>query len=154
MYKELIVSSSTSNLNEISELERDVGFVFPLSFVAFVEKFNGAQFEDAEIASSGGHLGIRGFIPVNALIEINSELGNDALCAFAEDESGNFFVFVKGEGAAVYFLDHETNELESVSTNFETFLDSIAKYAGDQDHELQNVDVWIDPDFLESLKRD
>ncbi|MDB4020364.1 hypothetical protein N9491_07120 [Planktomarina temperata] len=53
---------------------------------------------------------------------------------------------------AVYFLEHETDELDYVAGSFEDFLDGIVKANYDDLPSVKNAEVWIDPEFLKLQK--
>ncbi len=157
MYKELIDSAEKATEELILSAEERIGVKFSNSFKEFCLNYDGAKLSDAEILAKNSNTGqssnaIREFLGIKKMGTLEIEYWNDDHIAFAEDSFGNFFVFKKSRMDEVYFLDHETDQVDLVSNNFEEFLKNIIKADFSDLPDAKNSQVWIDPDFLKQQK--
>jgi len=157
MYKDLIYSTERATERSVSEMEERLGIKLSAHFREFCQNFGNAKFKDAEIVAKHSKLnqssyGVREFFGVEKVGALEIENWNTDYIAFAEDAFGNFFIFKKSEMDAVYFLEHETDELDYVAGSFEDFLDGIVKANYDDLPSVKNAEVWIDPEFLKLQK--
>ncbi|MGC3962359.1 MAG: hypothetical protein QM803_03275 [Rhodocyclaceae bacterium] len=76
---------------------------------------------------------------------VPSEIAEQSFEAFAEDESGNFFVQKNG---VIAFWDHETNEFLSLASSEKEFLSCLVLPEAVPAQSSKIVSAWIDPEFL------
>ncbi len=156
MNSDLIQSSEKASLSEVQLTENKIGVKFPETFKEFVIKNNGAKFRDAVIETNSNEpendvFEVRQFLPLKKISATIMEDQNPAIVFFAEDSTGNYFAFKKTEMEAVYFWDHETDNMIFVRNNFEDFITNIKK----DEFEVvvpEDATGWIDPEFLKQQK--
>ncbi|KZL22456.1 SMI1 / KNR4 family protein [Pseudovibrio sp. Ad37] len=157
MYKQLIISTKKTTEALVSLAEEKNAVKFSGSFTSFCLENDGAKFTDAEIESGSSQAkqccyGIREFIPIKKIGDLDVESWDPELIAFAEASGGNYFVFKRTDMTSVFFWDHETNLLELVSKSFGEFLDGITKADYSDLPEPENLKVWVNPVFLKKQK--
>jgi hypothetical protein len=157
MDKRLIISSERSNEAAITATENRIQAEFPASFRGFCLERDACILRDAEVQnhfpeSIQSVVEVRRFISVDVIGDIDVEDWNADLIPFAEDSFGNLLVFKKPEMDAVYFWDHETDEVEIISESFEKFFNDIRQARHGDIPEPKNVKVWINPKFLQKQK--
>ena len=79
---------------------------------------------------------------------IPNELQVSSFNAFAEDESGNYFV---KSGSSVGFWDHETHEVTVLANSESEFLSGISPPSSVSLSPGQVKAAWLDPTFAASL---
>lgn len=152
MYEKLIYSSTKVEKDDIFCVENRIGSKLPNSYVRFCQTYNGAKLRDAQISiAEDNQYEVRSFTPVDTLGVSNVEFWDDNFVAFANDSGGNFFVFKKPDLDAVYFWDHETDNLEFLCSTFEEFLTLIKKW-DDEIEVPKNAEVWVNPAFLKKQR--
>jgi hypothetical protein len=77
-----------------------------------------------------------------------STLDGTSFAAFAEDSGGNYFT--TREDGAVWFWDHETDDLVSLASSVSEFVTHCADPAPVELNPRQVKSVWIDPEFAKS----
>lgn len=157
MYKNLIGEGGRATREAILMAEERISASFSRDFVNFCSEYDGAKLNNAEIKAVSSKLGqiyygVREFWPIEKIGTAKLESWDNDLVAFAEDSGGNFFVFHKSDMKTVYFLDHETNEKEVVTDNFNEFLTSIIEADYHDLPEAENAEVWVNPAFFKKQK--
>lgn len=143
---------------EVTRLEKSLGGKLPEAVTDFFRHHDGAK-PESNVFPIGerNNSGINEFIPVRKIEDERKYLDSIPREAFpiAFDDCGNYVLVDLGRGGAVYFWDHELDETVMVSKDFTSFLALLEPFDINS-VELkpeQVISVWIDPDFLESLKK-
>ncbi len=141
---------------DVARIEEEIGVSLPEDFKRFVAQYDGAAVESNTFPiEEGMDDGIRQFIPAKDIVEEMAVIENlpPFTLPFAWDGCGNFYLLDASAGK-IYFWDHETADILPVADGFAELLEAMEPFSLD-DVELepgQAVRVWIDPDFLKSLK--
>ena len=154
-----ISGGKAASEEDISALESTLGYALSPDFKAFVRANDGALPEN-NIFDVGpdNNSDVAEFIPVTRIADERALIGNLPLASYpiAHDSSGNWIFINEAEQGAIFFQDHETDrEPIKLADSFNEFVQLMKPL--DQDsielrHEQINR-VWIDPDFLASLKK-
>ena len=130
----------------------------PADYRRFIMRQDGATPGDNQYDVSICDLcAVSRFIPIAEVAEQSAVVQNLPATAIpiAWAAGGNFVYLDTGEPGGVYFRDHEEPQVEyRLSATFEKFLERLEPYTPDDDELEPDVEsVWINPDFLESLKK-
>lgn len=154
MFKELIYDSGKASEEDLIAVNRRIGSQLPTEYNEFCFIYNGAKLKDAKIEDpKGNEYEVRLFINVHNVGISNVEFWDQSLVAIAEDSGGNYFVFQKPTLDAVYYWDHETDDLCLVCKTFSKFLSSIEKDDHSDIPKPVNARGWINPKFFELQKK-
>jgi hypothetical protein len=154
-----ISDGKAASEEDISALESSLGYALSPDFKAFVRANDGAHPEN-NIFDVGldNNSDVAEFIPVTKIAYERALIGNLPLASYpiAHDSSGNWIIVNEAERGAIFFHDHEIDgEPIKLADSFNEFVQLLKPF--DQDsielrHE-QVKSVWVDPDFLASLKK-
>jgi hypothetical protein len=128
------------------------------SFRDFVRGNDGAEPEPNSFKiSAKNESGVNRFIPVEEIVKERGRVETIPTQAYpvAWAEGGNYVFVDDGNSGAVFFWDHETQELTQLAPDFGAFLDLLEPF------DSMKIDlkpgqvkkVWIDPEFLKRLKK-
>jgi hypothetical protein len=77
------------------------------------------------------------------------ELQNSSFHAFAQDESGNYFVVKDG---AVGFWDHETSKVQELASSQTTFVAGLVEPSPATLRQGQVKSTWVSPELANLVK--
>jgi hypothetical protein len=77
------------------------------------------------------------------------ELQNSSFHAFAQDESGNYFVVKDG---AVGFWDHETSKVQELASSQTTFIAGLVEPSPATLRQGQVKSTWVSPELANLVK--
>lgn len=143
---------------DVASLEKSLGGKLPRAVADFFRQHDGAKPENNSFRiGERNESAVREFILVREIEDERKCLGNLPRGAFpiATDNCGNYVLVNIDTGGAVYFWDHELGETILLSQDFSSFLALLEPF------DINSVElrpgqvkrVWIDPDFLKSLKK-
>lgn len=114
----------------ISSVEKTTDYTFPILFKEVVERYNGSRPSTSQIKTSSGRIiSIKSLLSFNpedketvydVLVWNKEELG-DKFVPFMIDNFGNLICFDKRNNHIV-FVNHETESVDLVSLDFESFI--------------------------------
>ena len=81
--------------------------------------------------------------------QLPQELQNSPLRAFAQDESGNYFVVMDG---AVGFWDHETSQVQELASSQATFIAGLVEPSPTTLRHGQVKSAWVSPELANLVK--
>jgi hypothetical protein len=142
----------------ISGFEEFLGRQLPESVKSFLRSCDGARPEPNIFpVGPSNESGVNGFIPLRMIPQEIPRLRNVKSKAYpiAWAEGGNYVVVDADRDGGVYFWDHELVEpLTKVANDFGHFLNHLAPFDPKSIRLKpdQVKKVWIDPNFLTSLK--
>ncbi|MCU8075778.1 SMI1/KNR4 family protein [Shewanella sp. SM29] len=143
---------------DIELLAQALGYSIPDDLKKFFLEFNGSKPEiNIFTVSPNNESGVNELIPISKIGGECKYLDHVGKRVFpvAVAEGGNYVVIDLDQGQSVYFWDHEEpqNMIKLASSIYE-FLDALMPFDPDSVElkEGQVESVWIDPDFLKSLK--
>lgn len=142
----------------ILALQTALGCQLSGSFRGFVQGNDGAKPETNIFKfTPKNESGVNRFIPVAEILKERARVEDLPTKAYpiAWAEGGNYVFVDEGQNGAVFFWDHETQELIEIAINFGSFLDLLEPF------DVQKIElkpgqvkkVWIDPEFLKRLKK-
>lgn len=122
---------NTNVIAEIESLEKKYGFVFPLQYRIFIEKYNGGYTPETKFKVGKISSNIRGFYGFgNSKIRLTEEKLNEAVnngvFPIAEDSFGNKIMIGISRDiiGKIYFCDHEErNQLSFIADDLKSFFD-------------------------------
>jgi hypothetical protein len=144
----------------IVALETVLGRTVSHSFRIFVQTYDGAEPETNTFRiSEDNDSGVNEFIPTSKILNERAYVRGIPTGAYpvAWAEGGNYVFVDEGQSGAVYYWDHELTDgpVTRLASDFDTFLNLLEpfdirtiKLKPDQVEK-----VWIDPEFLKSLKK-
>jgi hypothetical protein len=160
--------------NELSKLENKLNVSLPDEYVKFLREYNGGTLEsnifrleasEIENISVSEFFGT-GLEDYNDLIEqyklYSKRLPSDYI-PIARAEGGNI-ICINIKNQKIFLWDHDSELIEEehlkdsslilIANSFSHFLNNIEEYDFEEELEGYEVEeVWIDPDFLEELKK-
>lgn len=153
------IPTMPSPTSEALEHLRDwIGGQLPPSYLDFVARHDGAEPEENSLITSENEVGVRRFIPVREAAALAEKIDSfpARVIPIAEDDCGSYF-YVEPATGSVRFWDHEVDGSdEEVASDVSAFVMRLAPFATGKVNLSpgQVKHVWIDPDFLTSLKKD
>ena len=140
-------------------LEAILGCPLADSFKDFVRAQDGAK-PKANIFKVGrdNESGVNRFIPVSQIPNERARLDHLPPRAYpvAWAEGGNYVIIDQGRSGAVFYWDHEAPELTTeLASSFGAFFDLLEPFDVSTIHLKpgQVKKVWVDPEFLKTLKK-
>jgi hypothetical protein len=143
---------------EICDFSQAFGCSLPDQVVDFFLEFNGSKPEtNTFLVSDGNESGVNKLICIAEVLDERKFLDCIGSKAFpvAIAEGGNYVVIDLNQGQGVFFWDHEKPAgMTFLASDIQEFLDGLVPFDPDSIElkEGQIESVWIDPDFLKSLK--
>lgn len=165
--------------NNYDEYINAINYVLPDSYIAFLKEHNGGSVNNC-IGKFERNSTVETFL-LTTMFGLNVHGSNDLLTSYydfknripdtcipiGEDAGGNVCCLNLTEPnyGCVYYWDHDEehdepitiDQLYFISDSFESFMESLDVYTEDDDDDVDvegsDDDVWIDPDFLEEMKR-
>jgi hypothetical protein len=144
--------------SDIEKLQLLISEKLPADFLEFVLKHDGSEPEPNTFqVGSINESGVNRFIPIKEIQKETRRIENLSRSTFpvAWAEGGNYVLLNGDENGAMYFWDHERpDELIKLADSFGSFIASLRSFDVNsvQLSPGQVKKVWIDPDFLDSLK--
>ncbi len=143
---------------EIDLFAQEIGCSLPKDVQEYFLECNGAK-PEANIfdVSDNNESGINELIPLSSIVEERKLLDHvgEYIYPIALAEGGNYLVVDFSKDSSVYFWDHEEPEnLIVLATDIYEFISKLKQFDpySVELEEGQVESVWIDPDFLKSLK--
>ena len=143
----------------IRKLEARLGYDLSAPVRAFIRENNGAEPEANKFRiDEKNQSAVRKFIPVEEISEECLGIENLPSKAYpiAWDSFGNYVLVDEGRDGKIYFWDHEQpDRLAEIAHDFGRFLYMLEPFDANsiQLKPGQVKSVWIDPDFMKSLKK-
>ena len=153
-----LTGGKTASQADILALETALNCRLSDSLRKFLQAYDGAE-ADTNIfkVSDTNQCGVNEFIPCAEMLKERIYIENIPPKSFpvAWAECGNYVFVDEGKKGVVCFWDHETAEITSLAASFGDFLDLL------QPFDISTVKlkpgqvkrVWVDPEFLKSLKK-
>lgn len=153
-----LVDGHVAERNDIVRLQELLGEPADPQYVRFISENDGAK-PETNIFKVGetNDAAVNRFIPISEVPTEMTYIENLPGKAFpvAWASCGNYVFLDQGAGGAVFFWDHEVeDDPVKLADSFDAFLESLEPFDINS-IELepgQVEEVWIDPDFLKSLK--
>jgi hypothetical protein len=141
---------------ELARLEKAIGGKLPKPFVRFLRSHNGGRPDGNVIEITGGQSdGVSEFLTAAEVAKQKSKLSDrlpEHWWPIAETGTGNYFLLHDRTGAVAFF-DHETEIETKVAPDFDGFLNALRPFSPKDVEGDPDAEVWVDPNFLEELKR-
>ncbi|MDU8357801.1 SMI1/KNR4 family protein [Pseudomonas syringae group sp. J309-1] len=150
--------SKAVNQKDISDFSRAFGCSLPDQVVDFFLEFNGSKPETNTFSvGDDNESGVNKLICISEVLDERKFLDFIGIKVFpvAIAEGGNYVVIDLNQGQSVFFWDHEKPaEMTFLASDIQEFLNGLVPFDPDSIElkEGQVESVWIDPDFLKSLK--
>lgn len=146
----------SANPAALARLETALGARLSPSFREFVARHDGAKPELNLFLINGVPDGsVNRFIPVEAILKERGYLRDIPHTAYpvARDGLGNYVLIDEGDAGRVVFWEHETDDLQPVARNFDTFLELLEPLdpASVQLDPKDVKKVWLRHDFWEKF---
>lgn len=110
---------------EIEKVENELGFKFPNQYKSIIKKYNGGRPTPNvfDISTRKG-LVFNSLITLNKIPSVYKRISKESsgIIPFADDPSGNIIAF---KNNAIVLWDHETNKIYSISSSFNSLLNSL-----------------------------
>lgn len=154
-----LINGRSASKEDLAFLAQTLGMELPPDFLAFLKLHDGAE-PEPNIFKVGttNEAGVNGFIPSRDIAREAQNIENLGAQSFpiAWAEGGNYILIDRASGDAVFFWDHELPDSPTkLADSFRHFLDQLEPFDGTaiKLKPDQVIITWIDPDFLESLKK-
>lgn len=151
-----IGTGGSASMADIAAVEEFLGTELPTGLKSFIAEHDGAKPETNIFRiTNENDSGVNRFIPARQFVSERKFIDNLPPRAFplAWAEGGNYVLVDMNAREAVFFWDHETQELIRLAEDFNDFLGSLQPFNVD-DVELKSgqvKSVWVDPDFLKQF---
>jgi hypothetical protein len=143
----------------ILALEAELGCQLSGSFRIFLKTYDGAKPETNVFKiDDTNESGVNAFIPAEQIPKARRLIENIPPKGYpvAWTEGGNYVFLDEDRDGAVFFWDHEIpDEPTELASSFGSFLELLEPFDMGTVHlkPSQVKEVWVDPDFLRSLKK-
>ena len=150
-------NGSAASEAAIADLEAAVRCRLSKSFLSFLKTYDGAE-PETNVVSGNFDCGVNRFIPAAQIASERKYLENLPRLGYpvAWAEGGNYVFIDEGANGSVFFWDHERPEdIVRLASDFAGLLDLMEPFDPNS-IELKSGQVkrvWIDPEFLKTLKK-
>jgi hypothetical protein len=117
-------------MEEIADFENRFALKLPDNYRQFILHSNGGVPSSIYYLENGADIVLNEILPLkNSLLSVESYLDDlegkyPQMIPFAEDAFGNL-IMLSCNSESLYFLDHETEELRTLGTDFSNFLNQL-----------------------------